>query len=46
LSSHDYENLALININRSAIAKGMAHWRTYSDMADNKVSRNLQLRRF
>ena len=28
--------MALININRASFAKGIAHWRTYSDMADNK----------
>ena len=32
LASHDYENLALININRSAL--GVSHWKTYSNMAD------------
>eukprot|EP00095_Tigriopus_kingsejongensis_P012314 maker-scaffold284_size223161-snap-gene-1.25 protein:Tk12314 transcript:maker-scaffold284_size223161-snap-gene-1.25-mRNA-1 annotation:"xk-related protein 6" len=32
---HDYENLALININRAPIG-GITHWRTYSDMANNK----------
>ena len=32
LASHDYENLALININRGAI--GVKHWKTYSNMAD------------
>ena len=34
LSAHDYENLALININRTAL--GVTHWRTYSDMANSK----------
>ena len=33
LASHDYENLALININRGGI--GVRHWKTYSDMADD-----------
>ena len=32
LSGHDYENLALININRAPL--GVSHWRTYSDVAD------------
>lgn len=31
---HDYENMALININRAPL--GVSHWRTYSDMADGK----------
>ena len=34
-SSHDYENLALVNINRDAL-NGAQHWRTYSDMATSK----------
>ncbi len=34
ITLHDYENLALININRSRL--GVSHWRTYSDMADGK----------
>ena len=33
-SSHDYENLALVNINRAPL--GVQHWRTYSDMANSK----------
>ena len=42
---HDYENLALININRClattegetrAAAAGVTHWRTYSDMANSR----------
>ena len=42
---HDYENLALININRclataegetKAAAAGVTHWRTYSDMANSR----------
>ncbi|CAB4060466.1 unnamed protein product [Lepeophtheirus salmonis] len=28
---HDYENMALVNINRGGI--GVSHWKTYSDMA-------------
>ena len=40
LASHDYENLALININRGAMS--VRHWKTYSNMAneehDNSVS--------
>lgn len=40
MSNHDYENLALININRSTLAsnnsKKVSHWRTYSNMADSK----------
>ncbi|TRY61950.1 hypothetical protein TCAL_08880 [Tigriopus californicus] len=35
LPFHDYENLALININR-APQGGVSHWRTYSDMANDK----------
>jgi hypothetical protein len=31
-TTHDYENLALININRGAVGS-VRHWRTYSDMA-------------
>ena len=34
LSSHDYENLALVNINRAPL--GPLHWRTYSDMANSR----------
>jgi len=33
-SSHDYENLALVNINRAPL--GPQHWRTYSDMATSR----------
>ncbi len=35
---HDYENLALVNINRARSGAGgaISHWRTYSDMAGNK----------
>ena len=33
-SSHDYENLALVNINRAPL--GPMHWRTYSDMANSR----------
>ena len=33
-SSHDYENLALVNINRAPL--GSMHWRTYSDMATSR----------
>jgi len=33
-SSHDYENLALVNINRAPL--GPQHWRTYSDMANSR----------
>ena len=33
-SSHDYENLALVNINRGPL--GPMHWRTYSDMATSR----------
>ena len=33
-SSHDYENLALVNINRGPL--GANHWRTYSDMATSR----------
>ena len=33
LTSHDYENLALVNINRAPL--GPLHWRTYSDMANS-----------
>ena len=32
-SFHDYENLALININRNNVG-GVRHWKTYSDMDD------------
>jgi len=32
LAGHDYENLALVNINRAPL--GVQHWRTYSDVAD------------
>lgn len=35
LPFHDYENLALININRAPLG-GISHWRTYSDMANDK----------
>jgi hypothetical protein len=37
VSNHDYENMALININRNPIGGGggVAHWRTYSDMAND-----------
>ena len=46
-SFHDYENLALININRNAYAApsdlesgtaggGVRHWKTYNDMAEGK----------
>ncbi len=38
MSNHDYENMALININREAFKPGqpsqVSHWRTYSNMAD------------
>ena len=34
-SSHDYENLALVNINRDVL-NGAQHWRTYSDMANSR----------
>ena len=34
-SSHDYENLALVNINRAPMMEG-SHWRTYSDMATSR----------
>ena len=34
LTSHDYENLALVNINRAPL--GPLHWRTYSDMANSR----------
>ena len=34
LTSHDYENLALVNINRAPL--GPTHWRTYSDMANSR----------
>ena len=34
LASHDYENLALININRGAM--NVRHWKTYSNMADEE----------
>ena len=34
LTSHDYENLALVNINRMPL--GPTHWRTYSDMANSR----------
>ena len=47
-SFHDYENLALININRNAYASqfatggggesGVRHWKTYSDMAEGKLT--------
>ena len=36
---HDYENLALININRCLATEetaGVTHWRTYSDMANSR----------
>ena len=45
-TSHDYENLALININRclatategeTVVAAGVTHWRTYSDMANSRL---------
>ena len=43
VSNHDYENMALININRQVMSdqgssKPVAptHWRTYSNMADGK----------
>ena len=36
--NHDYENLALININRNPLGQNsknlVSHWRTYSNMAD------------
>ena len=48
-SFHDYENLALININRNAYASqfasggggesGVRHWKTYSDMAEGELAR-------
>lgn len=34
-SSHDYENMALVNINRAPL-DGVQHWRTYSDMATSR----------
>ena len=34
LACHDYENLALVNINRAPL--GPTHWRTYSDMANSR----------
>ena len=44
VSAHDYENLALVNINRG-IGNGIRHWKTYSDMAnenhDESVSHDL-----
>ena len=37
--NHDYENLALININRNPLGQNsknlVSHWRTYSNMADD-----------
>ena len=39
VSNHDYENMALININRnSGVHQKIvpSHWRTYSNMADSK----------
>lgn len=37
LSTHDYENLALININRAPLTgNAISHWRTYSDMTNGK----------
>jgi hypothetical protein len=33
-AGHDYENLALVNINRAPL--GGHHWRTYSDMATGR----------
>ena len=38
VSNHDYENMALININRAgtSLAHKVSHWRTYSNMADSK----------
>ena len=38
LTSHDYENLALVNINRAPL--GPLHWRTYSDMANSQEHDN------
>ena len=35
IMNHDYENLALININRAPQGQGVTHWRTYSDMANS-----------
>ena len=45
VSNHDYENMALININRNyplnlstsnkVPSNGVSHWRTYSNMADS-----------
>lgn len=32
-SGHDYENLALVNVNRAPLEQ---HWRTYSDMANSR----------
>ncbi|QQP54605.1 XK-related protein, partial [Caligus rogercresseyi] len=32
LGPHDYENMALVNINRGAF--GVSHWKPYSDMAN------------
>lgn len=32
-SGHDYENLALVNVNREQLGH---HWRTYSDMANSR----------
>ena len=34
VSVHDYENLALVNINRVTKQGVISHWRTYSDMAN------------
>ena len=38
IRNHDYENLALININRNPLGQNsknlVSHWRTYSNMAD------------
>ena len=39
VSNHDYENMALININRNSGVNQKivpTHWRTYSNMADGK----------
>ena len=36
VSNHDYENLALININRNPQMSKNSHWRTYSNMADGQ----------
>ncbi len=36
ISVHDYENLALVNINRVRPGGGISHWHTYSDMASQR----------